>query len=237
MEFTTAKHSRSRKRRRHLKKRRRNQIKFEVKSAIRQRFISEYSSRFNVKEKLLSNTMQAGSFWENYTVAQEWQKRHNVTWWRSRCFALEHENRLLRDKLRSLACQNAQQCSWHAPKGQDYKDRDVEEEEDVGDAESAEENESLEFHVNEDMMSFLEQSIRHKIELKKKREAESLAKDEEECIQGGAAWMQARKNNAKLLYGESSPTILAMETALQTSVDRHKDKAKPQYWPIIPLKP
>ena len=220
-----------------MKKRRRNQIKFEVKSAIRQRRISEYSSRFNVKEKLFSNTMQAGSFWENYTVAQEWQQRHNVTWWRSRCFALEHENQLLRDKLRSLASQNAQQCSWRAQKGQDYKDRDVEEEEDVGDAESVEENESLEFHVNEDMMSFLEQSIRHKIELKKKREAESLAKDEEECIQGGAAWMQARNNNAKLLYGESSPTILAMETALQTSVDRHKDKAKPQYWPIIALKP
>lgn len=220
-----------------MKKRRRNQIKFEVKSAIRQRLISEYSSRFNVKEKLFSNTMQAGSFWENYTVAQEWQKRHNVTWWRSRCFALEHENQLLRDKLRSLASQNAQQCSWRAQKGQDYKDRDVEEEEDVGDAESVEENESLEFHVNEDMMSFLEQSIRHKIELKKKREAESLANDEEECIQGGAAWMQARNNNAKLLYGESSPTILAMETALQTSVDRHKDKAKPLYWPIIALKP
>ena len=220
-----------------MKKRRRNQIKFEVKSAIRQRYISEYSNRFNVKEKLFSNTMQAGSFWENYTVAQEWQKRHNVTWWRTRCFALEQENQLLRDKLRSLACQDAQRCSWRAQKSQDYKDRDVEEEEDVGDAESAEENENLEFHVNEDMMSFLEQSIRHKIELKKKREAESLAKDEEECIQGGAAWMHARNNNAKLLYGESSPTILAMETALQTSVDRHKDKAKPQYWPIIPLKP
>ena len=220
-----------------MKKRRRNQIKFEVKSAIRQRFISEYSNRFNVREKLYSNTMQASSFWENYTVAQEWQKRHNVTWWRTRCFALEHENQQLRDKLRSLACQNAQQCSWRAQKGQDYMDPDVEEEEDVGDAESVEENENLEFHVNEDMMSFLEQSIRHKIELKKKREAESLAKDEEECIQGGAAWMHARNNNAKLLYGESSPTILAMETALQTSVDRHKDKAKPQYWPIVPLKP
>ncbi|XP_076239380.1 uncharacterized protein LOC143182320 [Calliopsis andreniformis] len=241
MEFVTLKRSRNRRRRGHLKKRRRNQVKLEVNFTKRQRLISEPINKFNVRGKAVSNIMEASSFWENYSAAQEWQKRHNVTWWRTRCFALEYENQMLREKLRSLACQNTQQSFASTQNNQVYGNQAAEEEED--EPGSHEESENLEFHVNEDMMSFLEQSIRHKIELKKKQEAESLGKEgekeenEDACIQGGAKWMQTRNKNAKLLYGNASPTILAMETALQASVDRHKDKAKPQYWPIIPLKP
>ncbi|XP_015430624.1 PREDICTED: gem-associated protein 8-like [Dufourea novaeangliae] len=192
-----------------------------------------------VKEDLMSSTMQANSFWNNYTAAQEWQKRHSVTWWRTRCFALEYENQILKDKLRSLTRQNAQPCSDYVKKSQNHKDQEAAEEED--ETGCTEDQENLEFQVNEDMMVFLEQSLRHKFELKQKREAESSArkeeeKDEDNGIQGGAAWINARNSNAKLLYGEASPTILAMETALQTTVDRHKDKAKPQYWPVIPLR-
>ncbi|XP_029046036.1 uncharacterized protein F10E9.5-like [Osmia bicornis bicornis] len=227
MEFVAIKRNRGRKRRRYLEKRRREQIKFEVKTA-------KHTNIFIAKKKLITNTMHANSFWENYTAAQEWQRRHSVTWWKTRCTALEHENQVLRDKLRSLACENTQQYSLHPQKNQDATEEQYS-------ATSTEENENLEFHVDEDMMNFLEQSMRHKIELQKKRESESCVEnkleDMNEHIQGGAAWIQARNQNAKLLYGEASPTILAMETALQTTVDRHKDKAKPQYWPIIPLKP
>nr|XP_031833236.1 gem-associated protein 8-like [Nomia melanderi] len=145
---------------------------------------------------------------------------------------------MLREKLRSLASQNTQK-SYYTQRNKHHEDQQVAEEDETG---STEDNENLEFHVNEDMLNFLEQSMKHKIELKKKRDAELSAEQEEErnkdeCIQGGAAWVQARNTNAKLLYGEASATILAMETALQTTVDRHKDKAKPQLWPIIPLKP
>lgn len=145
---------------------------------------------------------------------------------------------MLREKLRSVAGQNAQNF-YYMQKNKDHEDQQVEEEDETG---STEDNENLEFHVNEDLLNFLEQSMKHKIELRKKREAELSAEQEEEqnkdeCIQGGAAWLQARNTNAKLLYGDASATILAMETALQTTVDRHKDKKKPQLWPIIPLKP
>ncbi|XP_076296296.1 uncharacterized protein LOC143216783 isoform X1 [Lasioglossum baleicum] len=238
MEFSTVKRNRHRRKKRSVKKRRSEQVRFEVKSAKHRRIASEYTDIFVTKEKFTSDTMHADSFWENYTAAQEWQNRHSVTWWRTRCIALEYENQILRDKLRSMAGQNARHHSNYVQKNRKYEDRQVEEETET---KSMEDNENLEFHVNEDMMNFLEQSIRHKIELKKKREAESSAereeRDESECIQGGAAWVTARNTNAKLLYGEASPTILAMETALQTTVDRHKDKAKPQLWPIIPLKP
>lgn len=140
--------------------------------------------------------------------------------------------------MRSLTHQEGQPCSPNIKRHEGYSPVDLKT--DNG-AASDEESDDFEFHVNEDMMSFLEQSIRHKIELKKKNESELLTNAKEEAddasIQGGAAWMRKRNSNAKLLYGEASPTILAMETALQTTVDRHKDKAKPQYWPIIPLKP
>ncbi|XP_033326725.2 uncharacterized protein LOC117220651 isoform X1 [Megalopta genalis] len=238
MEFSAVKRNRGRRKKRTLKKRRSEQVKFEVRSAKHRRIASEYTDTFVMKERLTSDTMHANSFWENYTTAQEWQNRHNVIWWRTRCFALEYENQALRDKLRSLAAQNVSQQSNYSQKVQNYKNHDVEEDDE--ETKFTEDNENLEFQVNEDMMNFLEQSIRHKIELKKKREAESAEKEErnkDDCIQGGAAWVQARNTNAKLLYGDASPTILAMETALQTTVDRHKDKAKPQLWPIIALKP
>lgn len=96
----------------------------------------------------------------------------------------------------------------------------------------------LEFHVDEDMMNFLEQSIRHKMELKQKRESaiqEDKLKESHE-FEGATGWLTARNDGAKLLYGNASSKILAMETALQTTLDRHKDRTKPQYWPNIPLK-
>lgn len=156
---------------------------------------------------------------------------------------MEYENQILRDKLKSLVSricnQSDQQHASYKREKSGYKHQDVIEE--CEDTRSNEEAENLEFHVDEEMMSFLEQSMRHKFELRKLKELETRSKKREEeeniSIQGGAAWMHARNSNAKLLYGEASPTILAMETALQTTVDRHKDKAKPQYWPIIPLKP
>lgn len=164
--------------------------------------------------------------------------RHSITWWRTRCIALEYENQILKDKLKSLVCQSSQQYTPHKRKKSGYKYQN--EEEKCEETTFNEEAENLEFHIDEEMMSFLEQSMRHKFELKKLKESETCIKkrkEEEENIQGGATWMHARNSNAKLLYGEASPTILAMETALQTTVDRHRDKAKPQYWPIIPLKP
>ena len=123
---------------------------------------------------------------------------------------------------------------FHTEIQSNFKEAEVEDE-------PVSDNESLEFQLNDDMIDFLKQSMQHKLELKQKREEEASEKVEEEeeqevSVQGGAAWMQKRTENAKLLYGESSARILAMETALQTTIDRHKDKARPQYWPNIPLK-
>lgn len=126
----------------------------------------------------------------------------------------------------------------------------AEEEEDSAGRRSVPEDEALEFQINEELMSFLEQSARHKMELREKREGiatNSTGMRESDdatgsggealIVEGGAAAMRLKSKGAKLLYGEASSRILAMEAALQATVDRHKDKAKPQYWPNIPLKP
>lgn len=165
--------------------------------------------------------------------------RHSVTWWRSRCLALEHENEILRNKIRSLIGKNNQQTDNKKTfkrqqntykKDNNFKDNNKEKE--------SKDDQDLEFHVDEDMMNFLEQSLRHKMELKQKREQELAAREKESIIpvEGGAAWAHTRSKEAKLLYGDASPTILAMETALQATIERHKDKSKPQYWPNIPLR-
>lgn len=75
MEFCRVKCNRGSKKRGNQKKRRSKQVKFEVRSTKRRKLTSEYTDRFTTKEKLISNAMYANSFWENYTLAQEWQNR------------------------------------------------------------------------------------------------------------------------------------------------------------------
>lgn len=47
---------------------------------------------------------------------------------------------------------------------------------------------------------------------------------------------ERRQAEMKRLYGDSAPKILAMETAVQLSFDKHCDRKHPKYWPVIPLK-
>ncbi|XP_033616228.1 gem-associated protein 8 isoform X3 [Fukomys damarensis] len=47
---------------------------------------------------------------------------------------------------------------------------------------------------------------------------------------------ELRQAEMKRLYGDGAPKILAMETAVQLSFDKHCDRKHPKYWPVIPLK-
>ncbi|KAM6143987.1 gem-associated protein 8 [Erethizon dorsatum] len=47
---------------------------------------------------------------------------------------------------------------------------------------------------------------------------------------------ERRQAEMKRLYGDSAAKILAMETAVQLSFDKHCDRKQPKYWPVIPLK-
>ncbi|XP_015608983.1 gem-associated protein 8 [Cephus cinctus] len=241
MDVSAQKRSRNRKRKRHGKNRR--QARLEVRSAKRRKVTVERNIfRVNpAMDRLFNESLSADAFWENYAAAQEWQKRHNIAWWRSRCYALEHENDVLRATVRSLASASNLQDTSKTDHREPMNNHLQEEENEDDDAEEDDEDESLEFQVDEDMLNFLEQSMRHKMELKRAKESERKSNEKDKVpgdnarLEGGAAWTKARTEGAKLLYGDASAGILAMETALQATLDRHKDKAKPQYWPNIPL--
>ena len=95
---------------------------------------------------------------------------------------------------------------------------------------------NIEFHLDENMMNFLTLSIQHKIELKNDKKCENIIENNKKLLESNISRFHERYDDAKLLYGEASSRILAMETALQTSTERHIDKAKPSYWPNIPIK-
>jgi len=241
MEFVvTKRHGKCKRKRRlkALKKRQREQIKREVRSA---RLVLPECNVTDARETLATGTMQADAFWKNYAVAQEWQKRHSITWWRSRCVALEHENELLRDKVRLLARRHdhrdTRKNDYHAKnngggggnntRGKNHAEVDTD-------------NEDLEFNVTEDLLNFFETSERHKREMRRKYGSKTAACEdnlEETPFVGAAESARMRKKEVDLLYGDAGSKILAMETALQSTVERYEDSANPEYWPNIPLKP
>ncbi|TGZ56592.1 uncharacterized protein [Temnothorax longispinosus] len=243
MEFAvkTKRHGKQRRKRR-LKKRMRERIKCEVRvrSERHWKVFPEYVT--DARETLATGTMQADAFWKNYAVAQEWQKRHSITWWRSRCVALEHENKLLRDRVRLLAryrgYRDTRQDGYHAEgNGEGNNDDDTRDE---NHAELGTDNEDLEFNVTEDMLNFFETSERHKREMRQQDGFDRAAHEEnseETPFVGAAEKAWVRNKEAELLYGDAGSKILAMETALQSTVERYEDTANPQYWPNIPLKP
>lgn len=47
---------------------------------------------------------------------------------------------------------------------------------------------------------------------------------------------ERRMADMKRLYGDSAAKIQAMEAAMQLDFDKHCDKKRPKYWPVIPLK-
>ncbi|XP_043275744.1 gem-associated protein 8-like [Venturia canescens] len=248
MELAGTKKNKTRKRKRYLKnKQRRVRRKLEVKGTGRRKFSHNISTNMTSEESQ-SYSIGAHTFWENYKVAQDWQQRHSVAWWKSRCYALEHENDILRQKVRSQANHIGRRIVSHGTSNKSQsketinwpetgEEAEKEEEEDNED----ENNENFEFHVDKDMLDFLEQSIRHKMELKRLRKTETESpstdtKDDAPFVTSEAR-IQAKTKDAQLLYGSASPRIMAMEAALQATIDRHRDRASPHYWPNIPLKP
>lgn len=165
--------------------------------------------------------------------------RHSVTWWRSRCVALEHENKLLRDKVRLLAQHPG---SHNTPKdGCHTEDNGNGGIRDENYAELGTDNEDLEFILTEDVLNFFETSERHKREMRQKSSSKKTVPEEDNSegipFVGAAERARVRKEEANLLYGDAGSKILTMETALQNMVERYEDTTNLQYWPNIPFKP
>ncbi|EZA53078.1 hypothetical protein DMN91_003012 [Ooceraea biroi] len=216
----------------------------EVRSAKQWEGYLEHTSTFDTQEAVVMDTMQADAFWKNYATAQEWQNRHNITWWRSRCIALEQENEILRNKIRSLARRNRSSVSTKKTQGQYSHEMENDEDEETQEEAAANSSENLELNVTEDWLAFLEKSERHRREMQERRKSEENVTPKkkkgvkkEPVTVSTPETVQAKRKEAGLLYGDAAPKILAMEAALQVAANRYKDLTSPQYWPNIPLKP
>ncbi|EGI70625.1 PREDICTED: uncharacterized protein LOC105146670 [Acromyrmex echinatior] len=217
------------KRRKKWKKKRRLK---RLKKRLREREVRFNASRWmafpeyvtDARQTLATGTMQADAFWKNYAVAQEWQKRHSITWWRSRCIALEHENKLLRDKVRSLAQHRGYRGFRENYNYRADNDNDAQEDNDT----ESDTNEDLEFNVTEDLLNFFETSERHKREMQLKRESSETEYEEEnleESFVDAAESTQMKKDEADLLQGDAGSKILAMETTPQSTIEQYEDTA------------
>lgn len=148
---------------------------------------------------------------------------------------------MLRNKVRLLAQHRTCPNTVTQENNHYYKENN--------DEETQEENyteykdiEDVELNVTEDMLKFLETSERHRRQLKQNRKSKKIVHKkevfvEESPIIDGAESVRTRKEDADLLYGNDSFKILAIETALQTAMNKYKETFNPHYWPNIPLKP
>ncbi|KAF7989751.1 hypothetical protein HCN44_008425 [Aphidius gifuensis] len=243
MEHVSKKRTKNRKRKKKNTRAKERIIKkLEVKEIKHRKIFNNTTCNSSLSQ--LTTTMPAETFWENYKNAIDWQQRHNVAWWKSRCLALEEENKILRNKIYEQAnsesfvvhqqqnpnenkilhnkiYQQAHSESFVVPQQQNPIETN---------------NDTLEFQVDNDMVKFLEQSIRHKMELKKKRDNEDEQDDIPNQFQGPPIKNTDSIKNSTLLYGSACNKIMAMETALQANIDYHKDHEKCCFWPNIPLK-
>ncbi|KAF6210511.1 hypothetical protein GE061_013617 [Apolygus lucorum] len=100
--------------------------------------------------------------------------------------------------------------------------------------------------VTEEMMQFLEISMRHKASINvKKEEAKKRVLNEaqmdernatEDCLlPSDEADNERRHSEMTMLYGDKAPMIHGMETALQLTFNRQVDLHNPSYWPIHPF--
>lgn len=156
--------------------------------------------------------------------------------------ALEYENEVLRDKVRSLFYQSHNRDAKTAHKAKHHDDDNCHDENNDEDVEEVTQldldDRNVECNVTEDMISILEQSEKHRRELQKDRKSKkSVCKSKVTGEVVSVERVRTRQEEAALLYGDASYKVLAMEAALQATTDNYKHKTKPQYWPNIPLHP
>ncbi|KAL0266310.1 UNVERIFIED_CONTAM: hypothetical protein PYX00_008894 [Menopon gallinae] len=179
-------------------------------------------------------------YWSNYYKAIEWQHKHKVALWKSYALTLQQENKYLVERLRNV-CQtrmsetpvtcrnlkgtdNSEACSAERYSGMETEQETV----------KSIISDDMTFEMSEEMMKFFEQSIRHKLEMKKLKELKEVEEIAKEVTDLQDAHIE-RDREMKMLYGDGSSMIIGMETAVQLSYDKHCDMKSPKYWPNIPF--
>lgn len=140
----------------------------------------------------------------------EWQKRDQIAYWKSKALTLELENKMLRQHLRDVYAKTVEDYAAYNQMNHEY----------LEDGTHSNNEDKHAKHTKSDKVSF---NVK-----KEKIEAKSITPNFPEY--------KNRSEELKNFYGDKSPKILGMETALQLNYERHLEKSKASHWPNLPLK-
>lgn len=136
----------------------------------------------------------------------EWQKRDQIAFWKSKALSLELENKMLRQHLRNVYAKTIEEYT-------------------VNNQECLENGQPNQINVEN----------YNNIKPSTPKVKEAKATENFELVKANFPECKNRSEELKKIYGEKSPKILGMETALQLNYERHFEKSKPSYWPHLPL--
>ncbi|XP_054263104.1 gem-associated protein 8-like [Macrosteles quadrilineatus] len=194
--------------------------------------------------------------WENYVRGcRDWQDKHKLAYYQSRCTALEFENQMLFDQINQLikenivfAAERGKTPTMEVPEIPGLKSPKAKASNSRQQGKRSQPtsdlglNSDIEFNLTEDVVEFLETSIRHKLTLKKEKiekkntTADSRAKEGEKKVEASPKKPALkRKEELEQFYGKNSNLIQGLETSLQLSFNRNCDTFKPMLYPAVPL--
>ncbi|XP_067118810.1 gem-associated protein 8-like [Centruroides vittatus] len=171
-------------------------------------------------------------FWSHYHQSCHWYKqhlqiKHSLRRW-------NFDNKPYKEAYHNRNFHDESQSYYHCYEVQQPDKRE--------DTETSTEEESFEFEVSEELIKFLEETEKHRQNLKtvknksktdKNAENQDITADDK-ILKPRQQAMQ-RTKQMKKLFGKSAAKIHGMETAMQLTFDRYCDLKQPKLWPNIPL--
>ncbi|XP_040840563.1 gem-associated protein 8 [Ochotona curzoniae] len=140
----------------------------------------------------------------------------------------------------------------HRMASQDSHSSDEEEEEEEEEEEQEEEEEVecdlSNMEITEELRQFFATTEKHRAERRRQQQLDAARLDDYVDADHDLYYSrrsaeapaqrpgERRRAEMALLYGEAAARIQAMEAAVQLGFDKHCDRRRPKYWPVIPLR-
>ncbi|XP_037013401.2 gem-associated protein 8 isoform X2 [Artibeus jamaicensis] len=164
-------------------------------------------------------------YWRHYYQAMAWMRSHQMAYWKA-----------VEPYFRSPCTREVQ--TWG-----------VEEEEEETDSDEGVECDLSNMEITEELRQFFAETERHREERRRQQQLDERRlkdyvnadhdlyyKTSRSVEPPSERPGEQRQAEMKRLYGDSAAKIQAMEAAVQLSFNKHFDRKRPKYWPVIPLK-
>ncbi|CAH3873526.1 RNA polymerase II subunit 5-mediating protein homolog [Pieris brassicae] len=214
--------------------------KVRTKKAKRKRKHSFKRCRKETKNNPFSIAMSTWA--QNFTMASNWQMKHELAFWKARAKTLEYENRLLHDVIKKNYLKTSEVPKENDQENESETQQDQAQHNNTDGAECYEENVedddddcmedgNDEFIVSEEFIEFVRANAKFKEDARLERER--LRNQQDTTEQQVEEDNIMTEDKLKELYGEKWQKICALEMSLLTDFMNKKDKAT--YWPNIPF--